>query len=89
MNSYFTSYMAQPKSQLDTFRAWAGKSSDISYYLNSHFIDFHCWSLRGRSRPVQVVCELYPSSPSLFGGFGRWIHPQIPVVRSDPFFHIA
>ena len=26
---------------LDTFKAWAGKSSDISYYLNSHHIDFH------------------------------------------------
>ena len=28
--SYFTAYMSQPKHQLDTFRAWAGKSSDIS-----------------------------------------------------------
>jgi D-galacturonate reductase len=34
--SYFDSYMSQPKQQLETFRAWAGKSSDISYYLNSH-----------------------------------------------------
>lgn len=39
--SYFTSYMSQPKIQLQTFRAWAGLSSDISYYLNSHHIDFH------------------------------------------------
>jgi D-galacturonate reductase len=29
--SYFSSYMSQPKTQLETFRAWAGKSSDISY----------------------------------------------------------
>jgi D-galacturonate reductase len=29
--SFFQSYMSQPKSQLETFRAWAGKSSDISY----------------------------------------------------------
>jgi D-galacturonate reductase len=29
----------QPKSQLETFKAWAGKESDISYYLNSHHID--------------------------------------------------
>lgn len=35
------SYMSQPKIQLQTFRAWAGISSDISYYLNSHHIDFH------------------------------------------------
>lgn len=31
--------MSQPKSQLETFKAWAGKDSDISYYLNSHHID--------------------------------------------------
>jgi D-galacturonate reductase len=33
--------MSQPKIQLTTFKAWAGISSDISYYLNSHHIDFH------------------------------------------------
>ena len=33
--NYFYSYMSQPKSQLETFKAWAGKDSDISYYLNS------------------------------------------------------
>jgi D-galacturonate reductase len=33
--NYFYSYMSQPKSQLETFKAWAGKESDISYYLNS------------------------------------------------------
>ena len=37
--NYFYSYMSQPKSQLDTFRAWAGVDSDISYYLNSHHVD--------------------------------------------------
>ncbi|KAL1297091.1 hypothetical protein AAFC00_004674 [Neodothiora populina] len=37
--NYFYSYMSQPKSQLETFKAWAGKESDISYYLNSHHID--------------------------------------------------
>ena len=31
--------MSQPKSQLETFKAWAGVESDISYYLNSHHID--------------------------------------------------
>jgi D-galacturonate reductase len=39
--SFFQSYMSQPKSQLATFQAWAGKSSDISYYLNSHHVDFN------------------------------------------------
>ena len=49
--SLFTSYMSQPKSQLDTFRAWAGKSSDISYYLNAHHVDFHVWSVFPGARP--------------------------------------
>lgn len=31
--------MSQPKSQLETFKSWAGIDSDISYYLNSHHID--------------------------------------------------
>lgn len=53
--SYFTSYMSQPKHQLETFKAWAGKSSDISYYLNSHHVDFHVWTQRGRSRPSSVT----------------------------------
>lgn len=52
--SYYWSYMSQPKHQLETFKAWAGKSSDISYYLNSHHIDYHEWCLQGKSRPVRV-----------------------------------
>ena len=53
--SYIYSYMSQPKHQLDTFRAWAGKSSDISYYLNSHHIDFHEWCVENTSRPIRVT----------------------------------
>lgn len=41
--------------QLETFKAWAGRSSDISYYLNSHHVDFSEWVLAGRARPLQVV----------------------------------
>lgn len=55
--SYFQSYMSQPKSQLESFRAWAGKSSDISYYLNAHHIDFHAWSMEGIARPLSVVAS--------------------------------
>ena len=53
--SFFHSYMSQPKKQLDTFKRWAGKSSDISYYLNSHHVDFHAWSIQGTALPVRVV----------------------------------
>jgi D-galacturonate reductase len=35
--------------------SWAGKSSDISYYLNSHHVDYHCWMMDGRGRPVNVT----------------------------------
>jgi len=52
--NFFTSYMSQPKFQLETFKAWAGIGSDISYYLNSHHIDLHVWSMQGKARCVSV-----------------------------------
>lgn len=52
--SHFTSFMSQPKSQLDTFAAWAGKASDISYYLNAHHVDFSAWALADIARPISV-----------------------------------
>lgn len=53
---YLYAYMSQPKHQLfDTFASWAGQSSDISYYLNSHHIDWSEWTLAGRARPVRVT----------------------------------
>lgn len=53
--SYLYAYMSQPKYQLETFKAWAGKSSDISYYLNSHHIDFHEWCVGDTARPISVT----------------------------------
>jgi len=53
--SYYNSYMSQPKKQLETFGAWAGKSSDISYYLNAHHIDVLTWHLAGRARVTRVM----------------------------------
>lgn len=52
---YMYAYMSQPKHQLETFKAWAGKSSDISYYLNSHHVDLTEWMLAGIARPIRVV----------------------------------
>lgn len=52
---YMYAYMSQPKHQLDTFKAWAGKSSDISYYLNSHHVDLSEWTLAGIARPIRVT----------------------------------
>lgn len=52
---YLYAYMSQPKHQLETFKAWAGKSSDISYYLNSHHIDWSEWTLASIARPIRVT----------------------------------
>ena len=52
--SYYNSYMSQPLHQLDTFSSWAGISSDISYYLNSHHIDFLLWAVGGFAKPISV-----------------------------------
>ena len=54
--NYFYSYMSQPKSQLQTFKAWAGKDSDISYYLNSHHVDI-CESMVPDYKPVKVTAS--------------------------------
>jgi D-galacturonate reductase len=54
--NYFNSYMSQPKSQLKTFAAWAGKDSDISYYLNSHHIDIN-ESMVPDYKPVRVTAS--------------------------------
>jgi D-galacturonate reductase len=36
-------------------RAWAGKSSDINYYLNSHHIDIHNWFVSHMAHPTRVT----------------------------------
>ncbi|KAM7201755.1 hypothetical protein V8F20_004716 [Naviculisporaceae sp. PSN 640] len=56
--NYFYSYMSQPKFQLETFKAWAGIDSDISYYLNSHHIDI-CDSMVSAQgfRPTSVTAS--------------------------------
>ena len=53
--NFFTSYMSQPKFQLETFRAWAGLGSDISYYLNSHHVDLHVWAMEVHSSTSRHV----------------------------------
>ncbi|RSH83414.1 uncharacterized protein EHS24_007098 [Apiotrichum porosum] len=55
--NFYQSYMSQPKFQLETFKSWAGIDSDISYYLNSHHIDIHCWMVEGKYRPTRVTAS--------------------------------
>ena len=74
--------MTQPKAQLDTFKGWAGKSSDISYYLNSHHMDVHAWSVRGASRPERVTAfaAKTPAEQRLAPTDGRTIEDTICLV---------
>jgi D-galacturonate reductase len=53
--SYFTSYMSQPKYQLDTFKWISDKSSDISYYLNSHHIDYNIWAIEDQLKDLKQI----------------------------------
>ncbi|KAF2157798.1 NAD(P)-binding protein [Myriangium duriaei CBS 260.36] len=64
--NYFYSYMSQPKNQLETFAAWAGKDSDISYYLNSHHVDI-CESMAPSFKPVKVTAS---ASTGVASGLG-------------------
>jgi hypothetical protein len=36
-------------------RSWAGKSSDINFYLNSHHIDVHNWMVSHMAHPTRVT----------------------------------
>lgn len=64
--NYFYSYMSQPKSQLETFKAWAGRDSDISYYLNSHHIDV-CESMVPEYKPVRVTATASQGTAATLG----------------------
>ncbi|PWN44419.1 NAD(P)-binding protein [Ceraceosorus guamensis] len=54
---FFSAYMSQPKTQLKTFKSWAGVDSDISYYLNSHHVDILLWFTKARALPVRVTAS--------------------------------
>ncbi|KAH9946699.1 NAD-P-binding protein [Amylocystis lapponica] len=60
--NFFNAWMSQPKSQLETFRAWAGKDSDISYYLSSHHIDIHCWIMQDKAVPTAEPYNCVPQT---------------------------
>ena len=74
---YYYAYMAQPKSQLSTFSAWINDgSTDISYYLNSHHIDFLCNALtanRIQAKPTKVYAA---ASNGLANAFLTVNHPS-------------
>jgi D-galacturonate reductase len=65
--SFFSSFMSQPKQQIESFRSWAGKSSDISYYLNSHHIDIVCQMFASTlSSPKKVVAVSSKGKKTLY-----------------------
>ena len=97
--NYFYSYMSQPKSQLATFSSWAGKDSDISYYLNSHHIDICEWLVSSSGwRPTLVRASsslgIAHSEPiNCVSGtedtitlLVDWTHPSKPNSRATAIF---
>ena len=95
--NYWYSYMSQPKSQLSTFKAWAGKDSDISYYLNSHHIDICAWIVGALGWVPQTVRA--SASEGIAEGVGcvkgtedtitllvDWIHPEKPGKRATGIY---
>ena len=75
--TYYYAYMSQPKSQLSTFSAWINdKSTDISYYLNSHHIDFFCNAVTAnvlQGHPTRVYAA---ASKGLADSFLSQHHPS-------------
>lgn len=95
--NYFYSYMSQPKSQLETFKAWAGVDSDISYYLNSHHIDI-CESMvssRGytpikvsasASKGVATSLGCDPVTEDTISLLVHWAHKTSPEKRATAVY---
>ena len=79
--------MSQPKSQLSTFSAWINdKSTDISYYLNSHHIDFLCNAVTAnvlQAHPTRVYAA---ASRGLANAFLAQHHPvqEPPTTWTTP-----
>jgi D-galacturonate reductase len=95
--NYWYSYMSQPKSQLSTFKAWAGKESDISYYLNSHHVDVCAWiagSLGWRPQHVRAsASEGIAESLGCVKGtedtitlLVDWTHPDKPGKKATAIY---
>ena len=95
--NYFYSYMSQPKSQLATFKAWAGVESDISYYLNSHHIDI-CDSMvsplgyvpvgvsASASTGVAAALGCAPQTEDTITLLVRWQHQTEPTKRGTAVY---
>ena len=95
--NYWYSYMSQPKSQLATFKAWAGKDSDISYYLNSHHIDICAWIVGAQGwHPATVRASASEGIAEAHGCVKGtedtitllvdWIHPDKPGHRATAIY---
>jgi hypothetical protein len=85
--NFFNAWMSQPKSQLETFRAWAGKDSDIRcdvFYLNLQIL---------RSYAIEVIISPLIISTSVVGFFKReqYPHAWLPALppESPQVNHIA
>jgi D-galacturonate reductase len=55
--SYFSSYMSQPACQARHYQSRGASSTDVSFYLNSHHVDFHAWLMGNRSIPLTITAH--------------------------------
>lgn len=77
--------MSQPVSQLETFSSWASET-DISYYLNSHHVDFHCWCLTQlsiNSNQLKKICCWRPKTVYACGSYGIANNPPYNLKTED------
>jgi D-galacturonate reductase len=89
--------MSQPKSQLETFKAWAGVDSDISYYLNSHHIDI-CESMvqqqgftpvkvsASASKGIAVGLGCDPVTEDTISLLVHWVKKEDPSKRATAVY---
>ena len=81
---YYYAYMSQPKSQLSTFSGWINdKSTDISYYLNSHHVDFLCNALTANSLRAKPSSVFAAASHGLANAFLAQHHPSSEAYDVD------
>jgi len=82
--TYYYAYMSQPKSQLSTFSSWINdKSTDISYYLNSHHIDFLCNALTANKLHAKPISVFASASRGLANTFLAEQHPAPTAYDVD------
>lgn len=76
--SFFSAYMSQPDCQAKHYHRVNSKATDVSLYLNSHHIDYHCWLMGSKAIPIRVTA--HASTGILANSYGIQTPDTITVV---------